>query len=62
MMWDSEGKDVDTNVVRKLFSPYPEYFQKNVIGEDIFLTYRIPTPRSKSLSGILSRPPLTQSL
>ena len=28
VMWDSEGKDVDTNVVRKLFSSYPEYFQK----------------------------------
>jgi phosphoenolpyruvate carboxylase len=45
VMWDSEGKDVDTNVVRKLFSSYPEYFQKNVIGEDIFLTYRIPNPQ-----------------
>ena len=45
VMWDSEGKDVDTNVVRKLFSSYPEYFQKRVIGEDIYLTYRIPNPQ-----------------
>jgi phosphoenolpyruvate carboxylase len=45
VMWDSEGKDVDTNVVRKLFSSYPEYFQKKVIGEEIFLTYRIPNPQ-----------------
>ena len=45
VMWDSEGKDVDTNVVRKLFSSYPEYFQKEVIGEDIYLTYRIPNPQ-----------------
>jgi phosphoenolpyruvate carboxylase len=45
VMWDSEGKDVDTNVVRKLFSSYPEYFQKHVIGEDIYLTYRIPNPQ-----------------
>ncbi len=45
VMWDSEGKDVDTNVVRKLFSSYPDYFQKKVIGEDVFLTYRIPNPQ-----------------
>ncbi|MGA2664213.1 MAG: phosphoenolpyruvate carboxylase, partial [Nitrososphaerales archaeon] len=45
VMWDSEGKDADTNVVRKLFSSYPEYFRKKVIGEDIYLTYRIPNPQ-----------------
>ena len=32
-MWDSEGKDIDTNVVRKLLSDYPDYFRDNVIGE-----------------------------
>jgi phosphoenolpyruvate carboxylase len=45
VMWDSEGKDVDTHVVRKLFSAYPEYFQEHVIGEDVFLTYRVPNPQ-----------------
>jgi phosphoenolpyruvate carboxylase len=45
VMWDSEGKDVDNNVVRKLFSSYPDYFQKKVIGEDLFLTYRVPNPQ-----------------
>jgi phosphoenolpyruvate carboxylase len=45
VMWDSEGKDVDTNVVRKLFSSYPDYFRKRVIGEEIFLTYRVPNPQ-----------------
>ncbi len=44
VMWDSEGKDVDTNVVRKLLSKYPDYFMDNVFGRDIFLTYRIPNP------------------
>jgi phosphoenolpyruvate carboxylase len=45
VMWDSEGKDVDTHVVRKLFSTYPEYFQEHVIGEQVFLTYRVPNPQ-----------------
>jgi phosphoenolpyruvate carboxylase len=44
VMWDSEGKDVDTNVVRKLISKYSDYFTDNVFGRDIFLTYRIPNP------------------
>ena len=45
VMWDSEGKDVDTRVVRKLLDKYGEFFSKHVLGEDIFLTYRIPNPR-----------------
>jgi phosphoenolpyruvate carboxylase len=45
VMWDSEGKDVDTHVVRKLLSMYPDFFQKTVIGEEVFLTYRIPNPQ-----------------
>ncbi len=45
VMWDSEGKDVDTHVMRKLLSAYPDFFQKEVIGEDVFLTYRIPNPQ-----------------
>ncbi len=44
-MWDSEGKDVDTRVVRKLLSKYGDYFREHRLGEDIFLTYRIPNPR-----------------
>jgi len=43
-MWDSDGKDVDTNVVRKLLSKYSDFFMENVLGRDIFLTYRIPNP------------------
>jgi phosphoenolpyruvate carboxylase len=45
VMWDSEGKDVDTNVIRKLLSAYPDYFQKHALGEDIFMTYRVPNPQ-----------------
>ncbi|MEM3579143.1 MAG: phosphoenolpyruvate carboxylase [Candidatus Bathyarchaeia archaeon] len=45
VMWDSEGKDVDTHVVRKLLSKYGEFFREKTIGEDVYLTYRVPNPR-----------------
>jgi phosphoenolpyruvate carboxylase len=45
VMWDSEGKDVDTRVIRKLLTAYGDYFKEREIGRDIFLTYRIPNPR-----------------
>ncbi len=44
VMWDAEGKDVDTHVVRKLLSEYPGFFRERVLGKDLFLTYRIPNP------------------
>ncbi len=44
VMWDSEGKDVDIRVVRKLVNNYWKYFAEHIIGEDVFLTYRIPNP------------------
>jgi len=45
VMWDSEGKDVDTHVIRKLLAGYGDYFKENIVGRDVFLTYRIPNPR-----------------
>lgn len=45
VMWDSEGKDVDTHIVRKLLMRYADYFNKQIIGEDVYLTYRIPNPK-----------------
>lgn len=45
VMWDAEGKDVDTRVVRKLLDKYEKYFKTHVLGEDVFLTYRIPNPK-----------------
>lgn len=45
VMWDSEGKDVDTRVIRKLLANHRNYFKENVIGRDVFLSYRIPNPR-----------------
>ena len=43
-MWDVEGKEIDTHVVKKLLSYYPEYFRENVLGEDLRLTLRVPNP------------------
>ncbi|PVX25376.1 MAG: phosphoenolpyruvate carboxylase [Candidatus Bathyarchaeum sp.] len=45
VMWDSEGKDTDIRVIRKLLTAHADYFKENVIGKDVFLTYRIPNPR-----------------
>lgn len=43
-MWDSEGKEVDNQVVEKLLSRYTEFFSKHKLGEAFFLTYRVPNP------------------
>ncbi|TRM74808.1 phosphoenolpyruvate carboxylase, partial [Sulfolobus sp. B5] len=45
VMWDAEGKDVDTHVVRKLLTNYTDYFREHILGKDVFLTYRLPNPR-----------------
>jgi len=44
VMWDAEGKDVDTHVIRKLFSKDTSFFKNNVLGKNLFLTYRVPNP------------------
>ena len=43
-MWDVEGKEIDTYVVKKLLSFYPDYFSDHVLGEDLRLTLRVPNP------------------
>jgi phosphoenolpyruvate carboxylase len=43
-MWDWEGKDADPNVVRKLLTGYPAFFKNHKLGQDVFLTYRVPNP------------------
>jgi len=45
VMWDSEGKDADTRVIRKLLANHGDYFKENIIGRNVFLTYRIPNPK-----------------
>lgn len=43
-MWDSEGKEVDNQVVEKLLSRYTDYFTTSCLGKDMRLTYRVPNP------------------
>lgn len=43
-MWDCEGKEVDNFVVKKLLTKYDNYFKENTLGDDVFLTLRVPNP------------------
>lgn len=43
-MWDVEGKEIDTYVIKKLLSYYPEYFHEHVLGKDLRVTLRVPNP------------------
>lgn len=43
-MWDFEGKEVDTFVVKKLFAIQEAFFRKKILGKDIRLTFRVPNP------------------
>ncbi len=41
-MWDWEGKFVDESVIDRLYNQYHDYFKKNQLGKDLFLTFRVP--------------------
>src|SRR3954467_6796383 len=41
-MWDWEGKHADAAVIDRLFTDFYDYFSKNQLGQDKFLTFRIP--------------------
>ncbi|MEM2739398.1 MAG: phosphoenolpyruvate carboxylase [Candidatus Bathyarchaeia archaeon] len=43
-MWDWEGKDADIHVVRKLLLIDRDFFVEHRLGEEFFLTYRLPNP------------------
>jgi phosphoenolpyruvate carboxylase len=43
-MWDCEGKEVDTFVIRKLLTKYEHFFKQTLLGEDVRLTLRLPNP------------------
>ncbi len=43
--WDWEGKLVDESVLERLFSENFEYFKKNPLGVEKFLTFRLPNPK-----------------
>ena len=43
-MWDCEGKEVDTYVIKKLLTKYDSFFREKRLGKDLFITLRIPNP------------------
>ena len=43
-LWDAEGKEVDLFVVKKLLSKHANFFEKNRLGRDTFITLRVPNP------------------
>lgn len=43
-MWDFEGKEVDTFVVKKLLTKNEQYFREKILGRDVRLTLRVPNP------------------
>jgi phosphoenolpyruvate carboxylase len=43
-MWDCEGKEVDTFVVKKLLTKYDSFFSQTRLGRDAFITLRVPNP------------------
>ena len=43
-MWDFEGKEVDTFVVKKLLTKNEAFFKENKLGRDVRLTLRVPNP------------------
>ncbi len=43
-MWDCEGKEVDNYVVKKLLTRYEAFFQANRLGQQMFITLRVPNP------------------
>lgn len=43
-MWDVEGKEIDSFVVKKLLSYFEPYFRTHTLGEDLRLTLRVPNP------------------
>jgi phosphoenolpyruvate carboxylase len=42
--WDWEGKLVDESVIERLFSEHYHFFEQHPIGEEFFLTFRLPNP------------------
>lgn len=43
--WDWEGKLVDESVMERLLQDHYEYFKDNPIGQEKFLTFRLPNPQ-----------------
>ena len=68
-MWDWEGKLVDEAVLERLMAKQFEYFKKNPLGKEKFLTFRLPNLQvetefrlGRALMGLLSAAGLSKQL
>lgn len=43
--WDWEGKLVDESILERFFSEHFNFFKKNPLGVETFLTFRLPNPK-----------------
>jgi len=43
--WDWEGKLVDESVLERFFGEHFDFFKNNPLGQERFLTYRLPNPK-----------------
>lgn len=43
-MWDFEGKEGDSYVVKKILTLDEQFFKQKKLGKDIFITIRVPNP------------------
>jgi len=67
--WDWEGKFVDEGIIERLFSEHYDYFSKQQIGIDKFITFRLPNPKvetevrlGRAFMGILSAAVLARKI
>lgn len=67
--WDWEGKLVDESVIERLLGEHFDYFKKNRLGKEKFLTFRLPNPKvetefrlGRALMGILSAAGLAKQI
>lgn len=50
-MWDFEGKEVDEFVVEKLLTTYDGFFRAFPLGQEVYLTLRVPNPAVDKAQG-----------
>lgn len=67
--WDWEGKLVDEAILERIFGEYFDYFQKEQIGVDKFITFRLPNPKveteyrlGRAFMGIIAASGLAKNL
>lgn len=46
--WDWEGKLVDESVMERMLGEYFQYFKENQIGQQKFITFRLPNPKAET--------------